>query len=167
MSTGISKKVSDSIQKDDEDHKFYKKGVHFNIANVEDKIIIDYLLANNTNFSALAKQLMLQFINEQVLTVSKVQKIARKEIDDIFNEKIIDEAFQNQIRKIVIESMGSYNIASSSKVPDTTSNEEILTVKSEKELPAAKSEKELIIDKAVSSYTEDDLNAMNFSGGRD
>jgi len=153
MSTGISEKITQDIKNnDDKVLKIYKKGVHFNLTNVEDKIIVDYLKANKTNFSALAKQLMLQYIDEQVITVSQVRKIARKEINDVFKDKIIDEAFQNQIRKIVIESM----ISLSFKVPETVLKNKIVN---------SKSEKELIIDNAVNSYIEEDLDAMNFSGG--
>lgn len=173
MSNSINKKTSEKIEDNaDNNHKIYKKGVHFNEINIEDRIILDYLVENNINFSALTKQLMMQFINEKVVSITQVKKISRKEIDSAFKDKIVDEAFQNQIRKIVIETLGSLNITSSSEVTKVTHEKEITNNKNEnavreKEVSSAKSENEIIIDKAVSSYTDEDINAMSFNCGRD
>ena len=118
-----------------------KKGVHFNLNNDEDRIIIDYLKLNNINFSALTKQLMMQYIHEQILTTTQVERIAREVTNEIIESKLTDEGLQNQIRKVLLSTFPNIDI---------------------KALSSSVDKKENIIDKALGSYTQEDKDAMNF-----
>ncbi|HBF76924.1 hypothetical protein [Clostridium tyrobutyricum] len=86
-----------------------KKGVHFNKGNKEDKIILDYIEKNNINFSALTKQLLMQYISDQIITKSEVEKIARSVTQEMIESTITSEAFQNEIRKVLLETLSENN----------------------------------------------------------
>ncbi|WP_333888132.1 hypothetical protein [Clostridium sp.] len=70
---------------------------------------MDYIEKNNINFSALTKQLLMQYISDQIITKSEVEKIARSVTQEMIESTITSEAFQNEIRKVLLETLSENN----------------------------------------------------------
>ena len=119
----------------------YKKAAHFNIKNENDRKLLNYIEENNINFSALSKKLLFKHFNEEMITKESVEKVVTEKLEST----LFGAALENQIRTVLmnlLQSEGDFAI--------------------ELKKPAKTKKPENIIEKAVSSYTSKDLDAMNF-----
>lgn len=118
-----------------------KKAAHFNIKNETDKKILDYIEENNINFSALSKKLLLKHMNEEMITKEDVEKVVMEKLESA----LFGAALENQIRTVLMNLLQSEGGFTLELKEDNKTKEQ-----------------ENIIENAVSSYTNDDLAAMDF-----
>jgi len=104
-------------------NEIIKKSIHFNYNNDEDKKILDYIAKQSINFSALMKNILMNYVEDQVFSKSEIKDIVRKEVEDILSNKVSELALEGQIRKIVYESL-SQNTEILSDMPVKESEEE-------------------------------------------
>jgi len=84
-------------------NEIIKKSIHFNYNNDEDKKILDYIAKQSINFSALMKNILMNYVEDQVFSKSEIKNIVKKEVEDIISSRISELAIEGQIRKVIQE----------------------------------------------------------------